>query len=61
MKAQSHAGYYDAADLCLPEANRIGWSASGRSGRPITGGISGEQAVALSRDVEELFNEQIGG
>ena len=61
MEAQTYTGSCDAADVCLPEAGRIGWGASGRSAGQIAGGVAGEQAVAMRRDVEELFDEQIGG
>ncbi|MEM9531492.1 MAG: FAD-binding oxidoreductase [Pseudomonadota bacterium] len=45
--------------VCLVEACRVGWGASGRNGGQLIGGIAGETAMAqhLGRDVEELFGE----
>ena len=45
--------------VCVVEANRVGWGASGRNGGQIIGGIAGEKAIAKfhGRDVEELFGE----
>ena len=46
-------------DVCVVEANRVGWGASGRNGGQIIGGIAGEQAMARAKgeDVETLFAE----
>jgi glycine/D-amino acid oxidase-like deaminating enzyme len=46
-------------DVCVLEANRVGWGASGRNGGQIIGGIAGERQVARhhGRPVEELFGE----
>jgi monoamine oxidase len=33
-------------DVCVLEANRVGWGASGRNGGQIIGGIAGERQVA---------------
>jgi gamma-glutamylputrescine oxidase len=45
--------------VCVVEANRVGWGASGRNGGQIIGGIAGEKHIAkhYGRDVEELFGE----
>lgn len=46
-------------EVCVVEANRVGWGASGRNGGQMIGGISGEARIArhYGRDVEELFGE----
>lgn len=46
-------------DVCVVEANRVGWGASGRNGGQIIGGIAGEAAIARhhGRDVEDIFSE----
>ncbi len=45
--------------VCVVEANRVGWGASGRNGGQIIGGIAGEKNIAKhhGRDVEEVFGE----
>jgi len=45
--------------VCVVEANRVGWGASGRNGGQIISGIAGEACIAkhYGRDVEELFGE----
>lgn len=45
--------------VCVVEANRVGWGASGRNGGQIIGGIAGENYIAkhYGRDVEEVFGE----
>ncbi|MGB5690150.1 MAG: FAD-binding oxidoreductase [Woeseiaceae bacterium] len=45
--------------VCVVEANRVGWGASGRNGGQIIGGIAGEKNIAKhhGRDIEELFGE----
>ena len=45
--------------VCVVEANRVGWGASGRNGGQIIGGIAGENHIAkhYGRDVEEVFGE----
>jgi len=45
--------------VCVVEANRVGWGASGRNGGQIISGISGEERIAkhYGRDVEEMFGE----
>ncbi len=45
--------------VCVVEANRVGWGASGRNGGQIIGGIAGEKNIAKhhGRGVEELFGE----
>jgi glycine/D-amino acid oxidase-like deaminating enzyme len=45
--------------VCVVEANRVGWGASGRNGGQIIGGIAGEKNIAkhYGRDVEEIFGE----
>lgn len=45
--------------VCVVEAHRVGWGASGRNGGQIIAGISGEQRIARHhrRDVEALFRE----
>jgi len=45
--------------VCVVEANRVGWGASGRNGGQIIGGIAGETKIAkhYGRDVEEMFGE----
>ncbi|MDX1508407.1 MAG: FAD-dependent oxidoreductase, partial [Woeseiaceae bacterium] len=44
-------------DVCVVEAHRVGWGASGRNGGQIIGGIAGERAIARAagQDVESLF------
>jgi gamma-glutamylputrescine oxidase len=46
-------------EVCVVEANRVGWGASGRNGGQIISGISGEENIAkfYGRDVEDLFGE----
>ena len=45
--------------VCVVEANRVGWGASGRNGGQIISGIAGEKHIAkhYDRDVEEMFGE----
>ena len=45
--------------VCVVEANRVGWGASGRNGGQVIGGIAGEKHIAkhYGRDVEEMFGE----
>jgi gamma-glutamylputrescine oxidase len=45
--------------VCVVEANRVGWGATGRNGGQIISGISGEAKIAkfYGRDVEDLFGE----
>ena len=45
--------------VCVVEANRVGWGASGRNGGQIIGGIAGENNIAkhYGRDVEVVFGE----
>lgn len=45
--------------VCVVEANRVGWGASGRNGGQIIGGIAGEAKIAkfYGQDVEQLFGE----
>lgn len=44
-------------DVCVLEASRVGWGASGRNGGQLIGGIAGEARIAKyhGRDVEDLF------
>ena len=46
-------------NVCVVEANRVGWGASGRNGGQMIGGIAGETAIASHHgtDVEALFGE----
>jgi glycine/D-amino acid oxidase-like deaminating enzyme len=45
-------------NVCVLEANRIGWGASGRNGGQMIGGISGEQKLATARpELEDLIWE----
>ena len=39
-------------DVCVLEANRVGWGASGRNGGQVIGGISGEQHMAAELGAE---------
>jgi glycine/D-amino acid oxidase-like deaminating enzyme len=45
--------------VCVVEANRVGWGASGRNGGQIIGGISGEKNIAkyYGRDIEDVFGQ----
>lgn len=45
--------------VCIVEANKVGWGASGRNGGQLIHGIPGEKVIArkLGKDIEEVFGE----